>query len=409
VKIALVSEHASPLALLGGDDAGGQNVHVGELAKALGRQGIEVVVHTRRDDPALTRRVPFAPNVVVDHVSAGPPEPLPKDELLPYMGAFAEDLADSWKVERPDGVHSHFWMSGLAALEAARSVDIPVLHTYHALGSEKRTQQGTADTSPDTRIAIEERIAREADALVATTRAEAKVLQTMGADRSRIAVIPCGVDLQRFHPGDPTSRSTTRCTADRQASRPRVVAASRLVPRKGVADLITALQWVPDAELVVAGGGPAGLVLDDPEGARLQRLAETLGVDGRVGFLGAVRREDMPDLLRSADVVACCPWYEPFGLVAVEAMACGVPVLATEVGGLAESVVDGLTGVHVQPRNPRSIAEGLCGLLSDDHQRPAMGRAAAERALGYGWDDVARRTLDVVCDRVGSHLSRGVA
>lgn len=409
MKIALVSEHASPLALLGGDDAGGQNVHVGELAKALGRKGIEVVVHTRRDDPSLARRVRFAPNVVVDHVSAGPPEPLPKDVLLPFMGAFADDLAESWTADRPDAVHSHFWMSGLAAIEAARSVDIPVLHTYHALGVEKRSQQGSADTSPDTRIAIEQRIACEADALVATTEAEAKVLASMGAEPSRIEVIPCGVDLHRFHPCDRASASTSHGAVERHANRRRVVAASRLVPRKGVADLIRALQFVPDAELVVAGGGPAGLVLDDAEGARLQCLAETLAVDHRVSFLGAVPREAMPDLLRSADVVACCPWYEPFGLVAVEAMACGVPVVATEVGGLAESVVDGVTGVHVQPRNPRSIAQGLLGLLADDARRTEMGRAAAQRARTYGWDDVARRTLDVVSERVGSHLHRGVA
>ena len=136
MRIHLVSEHASPLALLGGVDAGGQNVHVAELARAMARRGFEVVVHTRRDDPALPRRVPFAPGVVVDHVSAGPAVPLPKDSLLPHMAAFARDLKAEWQEERPDVVHSHFWMSGLAALDAARAVGVPVAHTFHALGVE---------------------------------------------------------------------------------------------------------------------------------------------------------------------------------------------------------------------------------------------------------------------------------
>ena len=396
MKIALVSEHASPLAVLGGDDAGGQNVHVAELARGLGRLGAEVVVHTRRDDPALDRRVPFAPNVVVDHVTAGPPEPLPKDELWPHMGAFAEDLATTWTFDRPDAVHSHFWMSGYAALEAARTVDVPVLHTFHALGSEKRRQQGAADSSPLQRLEVERCIARQADALVATTSAEAAELVSMGADPDRVVVIPCGVDLERFRPRTGPSAAVSGVDGRR---RPRIVAASRLVPRKGIADLVRALRLVPEAELVIAGGSPGALVLDDVEGARLHQLAEDLGIAERVKLIGAIPREAMPDLLRSADVVACCPWYEPFGMVAVEAMACGVPVLATAVGGLAETVVPGETGTLVTPRDPQAIAIGLRDLLAHDDGRRRMGRAAARRARGYGWDDIARRTMDVAADQ----------
>lgn len=387
MRIALVSEHASPLALLGGEDAGGQNVHVAELARALGRRGVEVVVHTRRDDPALPRRVPFAPGVVVDHVDAGPPAPIPKDEMFPHMGDFAEDLVAAWEVDRPDVVHSHFWMSGVAALAAGARTGIPVLHTFHALGCEKRRQQGQLDTSPEGRIEAEAGIARTADHLVATTEAEARVLRDMGAPAARVAVIPCGVDRRRFRPGPRPATGSGR--------RPRILAASRLVPRKGVADLIRALAHVPKAELVVAGGLPAPMVFDEPEAARLRHIAEVEGVAHRVVFLGAVARADMPDLVRSADVVACCPWYEPFGLVAVEAMACGVPVVASRVGGLAETVVDGITGVHVSPRDPASIAAGLRQVLGDDAFRERAGRAAAARARRYDWDDIARRTLQV--------------
>ena len=159
MRIDMVSEHASPLAALGEVDAGGQNVHVAQLATALARRGAEVVVHTRRDDPDLPRRVVLAPGVVVDHVDAGPPRPLPKDDLLPHMGRFAEALHDEWAPAPPDVVHSHFWMSGLAALDAAAGLPVPVAHTFHALGVVKRRHQGAADASPAGRIELERSVA----------------------------------------------------------------------------------------------------------------------------------------------------------------------------------------------------------------------------------------------------------
>ncbi len=385
MRIALVSEHASPLALLGSEDAGGQNVHVAELAAGLGRLGVEVVVHTRRDDPSLPRRVAFAPNVVVDHVPAGPPQPIPKDELVPYLPAFRDELVAAWTAELPDAVHSHFWMSGWVTLTAAREVGVPMLHTFHALGAEKRRHQGHCDTSPPMREEVERVIACEADLIVATTRAEARTLRAMGAAEDRVRVVPCGVDLSRF--------STEVPGVLRPTGRPRIVVASRLVARKGIAEVIRALPSVPGAELVVAGGPPAGLVTDDPEGVRLAEVAREVGVDDRVEFLGAVSRDDMPALLRSADVVACCPWYEPFGLVAVEAMACGVPVVATQVGGLAETVADGVTGLLVEPRNPSAIAAALDRILSDPATRRRMAERALQRARRYGWDGVAESTL----------------
>src|SRR3954463_16043993 len=168
MRVALVSEHASPLAVLGGVDAGGQNVHVAALARALARRGAEVVVHTRRDDATLPRRVELCPGVIVDHVDAGPPTTIGKDDLLPHMGDFARDLERCWRDERPDVVHSHFWMSGVATLEAAPAFEIPVVHTFHALGVVKRRYQGDADTSPAQRIDIEREIVARADRIVAT-------------------------------------------------------------------------------------------------------------------------------------------------------------------------------------------------------------------------------------------------
>lgn len=408
MKVALVSEHASPLALLGGADAGGQNVHVAELARALGRRGVEVTVHTRRDSSELPRRVAFAPNVVIEHVDAGPARPVPKDDLLPLMDEFAAGLRRSWTRDRPDVAHSHFWMSGLASLDAARHLDLPLLHTFHALGVEKRAHQGAADTSPAPRIDIERDVAMGADAVVATTAAERELLAAMGADRARIHVVPCGVDLDAFHPLAGARRRR------RRSSDPLLVlSAGRLVPRKGVADLIAALPWAPRVQLLVVGGEPCdgdrGRSPGPLERMRLAALASELGVSGRVIFLGPRQREAMPDLFRAVDVVACCPWYEPFGMVAVEAMACGVPVVASAVGGLAETVVDGTTGLLVAPRSPEAVAAALRRLSVDDPVLARLGRASVTRAEAYGWDAIAHRTLEVATRVAGRRLDRGLA
>jgi D-inositol-3-phosphate glycosyltransferase len=388
MRIAMVSEHASPLAVLGGVDAGGQNVHVAALAGALARRGDSVVVHTRRDSPALPQRVPLAPGVVVDHVAAGPAVELPKDELLRYMEAFAADLRSQWAVDRPDVVHSHFWMSGLAALWAARDLGIPVAHTFHALGTVKRRHQGAKDTSPPQRLTLEAWIADQVDRVVATCTDEVFELLRMGADRRRISVIPCGVDLERF--------TATGPAEPRPAGVARLVAASRLVERKGIGNAVTALAELPGTELHVAGGPDAAGLSRDPQARRLRALASELGVGDRLVLRGRVGRDEMPLLLRSADVVVCAPWYEPFGIVPLEAMACGAPVVATAVGGQIDSVVHGVTGVHVPPRDPDALAAAIRELLEDAPRRAELGRQGRQRAERlYAFDRIAAATREV--------------
>ena len=286
MRIAMVSEHASPLAVLGGADAGGQNVHVAALSAALARLGAEVVVHTRRDHPDLAPRVAAAPGVTVEHVDAGPAEPIPKDDLLPHMDEFASRLWWSFRDDPPDVVHGHFWMSGRAALAAARPLGIPVVQTFHALGVVKRRHQGSRDTSPPTRLLEEATVAREADRIVATCSDEVFELVRMGADQRRIAVVPCGVDLELFRPHGPV--------APRPAAGFRLLVVSRLVERKGIGNVITAMAKLPGAELVVAGGPPAAELAGDPEARRLTALAERLGVAGRVQLLGRVGRAICP-------------------------------------------------------------------------------------------------------------------
>lgn len=391
MKVAMVSEHASPLAVLGGVDAGGQNVHVAALAEAMAHQGAEVTVYTRRDDPSLPQRVDFASGVTVEHVDAGPPEPIEKDRLLPYMGAFAEYLSQRWTQERPDVVHAHFWMSGKASMDAGPPLGIPVVQTFHALGIEKRRYQGSKDTSPRSRLEIERRIARDCDRIVATATAEAFELARMGADKAKIAVVPCGVDLRLFQP--------LGTAEDRHPQRKRIVCLSRLVERKGIADVINALTVLPGVELVIAGGPEASNLNGEPEAQRLMQIAADLGIADRVIFRGRVERPQVPALLRSAHAVVCYPWYEPFGIVPLEAMACGIPVVVAQVGGLVDSVVDGVTGVHVPPRSPIALAQAIRDLLADEKRCVQLALNGTRRAnRRYGWARIASDTLAVYND-----------
>jgi D-inositol-3-phosphate glycosyltransferase len=384
LRIAMVSEHASPLAMLGGVDAGGQNTHVGELATALARRGHEIRVYTRRDSTELPDTVSFTGGVQVEHVPAGPPEPLPKDDLLPYMGEFGRWLAARWEDGFvPDVVHAHFWMSGLAALTATAATRIPVVVTFHALGSVKRRHQGSRDTSPDTRLGLERELGLLADRVVAQGADEVEELGRMGLSRSSIVVIPSGVNTELFAPTGPTAERA-------RGTRRRILSVGRMVERKGFGDLIQALRRVPDAELVIVGGPPADELDADPEARRLRTLADRFGVADRVRLLGSVPREDMPGWYRSADVVACTPWYEPFGLTPLEAMACGVPVVAYAVGGLAESVIDGVTGSLVPSRDVRALAVALRTVLGDEVVRMSYASAAVDRVRSrYTWDRAA--------------------
>lgn len=397
MRIALVSEHANPLAALGGADAGGQNVHVAALAAGLAARGHDVTVHTRRDDPHVPTRVRTEDGYVVDHVPAGPPMEIPKDDLLPHMREFGVHLRDRWRREGVDLVHSHFWMSGLASLHATRGTGIPVVHTFHALGTVKRRQQGALDTSPPTRIDIERRLCREVTRVVATCSDEVEELRALGLPPGNATVIPCGVDTDTFTPGKTG-------TDVRRAGPPRLLSLGRLVLRKGVGNVVEALASLPGVELVVAGGPPADELDDDPEVGRLRALAEQLGVADRVHFLGSVSRAEVPGLIRASDAVVTVPWYEPFGIVPLEAMACGRPVVGSAVGGLLDTVLPGVTGELVPPRDPGALAAALRDLLADPERRRAYGEAGRRRAVDrYDWRTVVARTEAVYTDLVAAH------
>ncbi|MEU1754488.1 glycosyltransferase [Micromonospora matsumotoense] len=405
MRIAMISEHASPLAVLGGEDAGGQNTHVAELSAALVAAGHDVRVYTRRDAVDLPVAVRAPDGYEVVHVPAGPAEPVAKDALLPHMKEFSHWLTGRWRGGdwTPEVVHAHFWMSGLAALTAGRQTGVPVVQTYHALGTVKRRYQGVQDTSPARRIGYERELGRAVDRVVAQCRDEVGELVRLGVPRSRMTVVPSGVNLDTFAPLGPA--------VEREPDRPRVLTVGRLVERKGFQTVIRAMALVPDAECVVVGGPPAGLLETDPYARRLRALAGTCGVADRVRLVGAVPREEMGRWYRSADVLVAAPWYEPFGLTPLEAMACGVPVVGTAVGGIRDTVVDGVTGDLVPARDPQALAAALGSLLGDRIRRFGYATAALQRARrSYSWATAADRLAEVYAEVAAVHRpSRVVA
>lgn len=406
--IAFVSEHASPLAAIGTTDAGGQNIYVACLAGALAHLGHEVTVYTRRDDANLPTDVRTPGGYRVHHLDAGPPTTIDKDDLLEHVPALGQQLADALEQRPADVVHSHFWMSGVAAVDAVGG-RTPVVHTFHALGTVKRRHQGVADRSPSERLGAERALLAAVDTVVATCSDEVHELAAMwstpptghtAVDHHQrtpapIEIVPCGYDDRRFRPtGTRMERST----------RPRLAAVSRLVPRKGLADVLRAMSLVPGAELIVAGGPPAAQLPGDPAYSHLRDLAADLGVSERVRFLGGLEPTTIAALDRSADVFVSAPWYEPFGIAPVEAMACAVPVVGTAVGGLLDTVVDGGTGRLVPPRDPDALAFAIRGLLDDRSAREMMGARAAWRAARrFRWSVVARQMAHVYAQTIDRH------
>ena len=405
MRLAMISEHASPLASLGGEDSGGQNVYVAELARRLGEMGHQVDVFTRRDSELLPAVVPLAEGVRVVNLPAGPARSVSKDELFPFMGEFRDAFYRFAREEAAayDLVHANFWMSGWVGCEAKRDLGLPFAQTFHALGEIKRREQGENDTSPLERQAVEQRILDEVDLVLATCPAEVEELTTLyDADPSHLTVVPCGVDHRTFRPVDRDEAREMLGLSDR----PTVVYVGRLVARKGVDTLVEAFALLPrrlDARLVIVGGEPGG----SPEATSLAALAEDLDISERVSFAGSRPQEDLRYYYGAADVAISVPHYEPFGMTPLEAMACATPVVGSRVGGIKTSVADGETGYLVPPRDPEALAESILRLLSDPALQFRVGRAARRRIEEhYTWERVATLAVDTFSEVAVSHAYR---
>ncbi|HEY9107358.1 MAG TPA: glycosyltransferase family 1 protein [Roseateles sp.] len=403
LRVALISEHASPLARQGGVDAGGQNVYVLHVATALARLGHHVDVLTRRDQRAVPTAVDMRPGVRVIHIDAGPPEFVPKERLLPFMKAFGTEALRLMRRSLPyDVVHANFFMSGVVGLRLQRQLDVPLVQTFHALGAVRRLHQKSADGFPPERLALEKRIAAEADCVVAECPQDAEDLRVhCGAPARRIAQVPCGVDLDEFSPGD-------RLEARRRLQLPEdefiVLQLGRLVPRKGIDNVIRAVARLGEGRpwrlLVVGGDSFEPDEVLTPEIARLRAVARESGVAGCVSFVGRRDRHQLRDYYQAADVFVTTPWYEPFGITPLESMACGTPVIGAAVGGIQHTVVDGLTGYLVPPHDPDVLAMRLEDLRGDPLLGRLMGRAGRARVCReFTWDSVAAR-LAALYERV---------
>jgi D-inositol-3-phosphate glycosyltransferase len=411
MRIGMVSENASPLTTRAGAGAGGQHVHVAELAQALAERGHDVRVYARRDSASAPTEVTKAPGVTVVSVPVGPAKRLPDNELLPYTGDFGRWLASSWRGGswQPDVVHAHFWVSGLAALAATAEVPAPVVQTFHALGADRRgaaARERDGHPGPTARVALERRLGRQVKRVIAQCRHETAELVAIGIPRATIRVAPSGVDTSLFHPHGPA--------ASRPRTGDRILSVGRLVPHAGFDQVIRALPLVPSTELVIVGGPPLARIDDDPEARRLRDLAHAVGVGDRVRLIGSIPRADLPRWYRSATVVACTPWYGPFGLSSIEAMACGAPVVAYAAGGLTESVVDQVTGVLVAHGAIRALGGALRRLLSDEPRRISFASAGVDRARSrYAWErtaaEVERVYAEVIDQADGPAASGGHA
>ncbi len=381
MRIALVAPHVT---LPGSSPVADSGPRVSSLAQALAGHGHQITVYSRKDAPSLPRSVKLGPRVTVEHVPAGPPARLPADELGPHIRAFGDYLSDRWRRSRPDLVHAHFVLSGLASVAAARDLDIPVVQTFHLLDRKQRRHCARSPREL-AELRLKAALARNVTGVLAGSSEELQGLAGLGVPRAMIRVVPAGVDTGEFGPEGPVARRN---------GKPRLLTVGPLTAEQGVDVVIRSLAEIPDAELVIAGGPARAKLGQDRVYRQLAALSRELDLAGRVTFTGRVAGRDLPALLRSADILVSAAWDAPFGTVALQAMACGKPVVASAVGIHTDAVIDGTTGVLVPPGRPSLLARRVRGLLASPLQLEAFGIAGADRARArYSWERIGQETL----------------
>jgi D-inositol-3-phosphate glycosyltransferase len=419
-RVATLSVHTSPIDQPGTGDAGGMNVYVLEIARRMADVGVAVEIFTRATASDLPPVVEVVPGVHVRHVTAGPYEGLAKEELPAQLCAFTNGVLRA-EAARPPGfydvIHSHYWLSGQVGWLAKERWGVPLVHSAHTLAKVKNAQLAVGDRpEPRARVIGEEQVVAEADRLVANTYAEADdLVKQYGADPARVSVVEPGVDLDRFQPPSVGREARARLAARRRLGLPErgyvVAFVGRIQPLKAPDVLLRAAAALrcldPDVAerlTVVIAGGPSGSGLDRP--TALIDLAGQLGVAGTVRFLPPQTGDDLPALYRAADLVAVPSYNESFGLVALEAQACGTPVVAAAVGGLVTAVRDGVSGMLVAGHDPVDWARALGHLLAAPALRAELARGAVRHARNFSWSRTATRLLGVYGGAVIEHRSR---
>ena len=412
LRVAILSVHTCPLAVLGGKETGGMNVYVRELARELGRMGVRADVFTRSQNPTIPRVVTITDGVRVVHLTAGPEAPMPRERIRDHLDEFVEGV-EAFRIAGGfdyDLIHAHYWLSGAVGLVLRDRWSVPLVQMFHTLGHLKNDAARAAiDREPAVRIDEEARIVGAVDRIVAATTVErTHLVQHYGADPSRIAVIPCGVDTNLFLPGDQAAARAALGLDDQ----PRLLYVGRLAPIKGLETLLDAM-----ARLRASGtpvhlsivGGDADEPLNGHEGALRARLAR-LDLGGTVTFVGAQPQERLRAWYVAADATVLPSHYESFGMVALEAMACGIPVVASRVGGLQTTVRDGVTGLLVRESDPAALAGALDRLLGDPDLRFRLGREGVQWAARHRWPCIAEavcREYAALVERASSHLDSG--
>jgi len=391
-RIAFISEHASPLALLGGKDNGGQNVYVAEIARQLGEQGYQVDIFTRRENIISKEVNTFCQNVRVILVDAGPKEQVEKEDLLPYMRDFRKEMEYFIKRNKISYqlIHANFWMSGLVAMELKERLDIPFVITFHALGHIRKMHQKEMDRFPPERVDIERAIVQRADKIIAECPQDEEDLRNYyRADPEKMVMIPCGFSSDDFYPIAKSTAKTLLEIADEEKI---VLQLGRMVRRKGIDNVIEAFAKVKTGHRLrlIIVGGEQGLSGTDAELERLKQLTRQLGIEDSVNFVGQKNRELLRYYYSAADIFITTPWYEPFGITPIEAMACGTPVIGSAVGGIKYTVIDGHTGYLVPPKQPELLAEKMEQLLSDPSRLSQMSEKAIQHVQeNFTWEKVA--------------------
>ncbi|HEX2914053.1 MAG TPA: glycosyltransferase [Chloroflexia bacterium] len=428
-KIAMLSVHTCPQAVLGGKEAGGMNVYVRELSKELGRRGLDVDIFTRSQNPITTFTHTLGENVRVIHLPAGPLKPYNKNDVFRHLPEFVENIrlfqSHSSEGRSYDLIHGHYWLSGWAGLMLRKKWRIPVVQMFHTLAHLKNDIARSEDErEPLFRAEREGEIMRHVDRIIAATTVEkAQLNWRYGAPAEKIDTIPCGVDLRLFRP---VNRASARALVSERVpglkAKHLVLLVGRIEPIKGVDVLIEAVRQLKasrelsgrpvgpeDLQVLVVGGGASngpttksgrslalpGVQQDNPEAVRLHKQVQDLGLAEQVLFVPSQPQELMPYFYSAADIVVMSSRYESFGMAALEAQACGTPVIASNVGGLPSAVQDGYSGILVEPGVPEELAGGLAQLLEKPELRLQLGQQAALRAEQFGWRAIADNVIEV--------------
>ncbi|QSB14498.1 D-inositol-3-phosphate glycosyltransferase [Natronosporangium hydrolyticum] len=419
-RLATISVHTSPLHQPGTGDAGGMNVYIVETAKRLAAAGVAVEIFTRATASDVPRTVELVPGVSVHQVLAGPFEGLAKEDLPAQLCAFTQGVLRAEARHAPgwyDLIHSHYWLSGQVGWLAKERWGVPLVHSAHTLAKVKNASLAEGDRpEPWTRVIGEEQVVAETDRLVANTEAEAHELTTWyDAEPEQVSVVEPGVDLGRFRPAPPgnehRARAHARALLGLPDDGPLITFVGRVQPLKApdvllraVAELRARSPELADRLTVAVVGGPSGSGLDRP--SALIELASTLGITAQVRFLPPQRGAALAEVYRASDLVAVPSYSESFGLVALEAQACGTPVVAAAVGGLVTAVQDQVSGLLIDSHDPTEWARALAGLLAAPQRRAELARGAVTHARQFSWDRTAWRLLSVYQDAVAAHRRR---